>query len=322
MTAVSDDRPLRLQRHFDASPGRLFDAWTDPHLAAAWLFTTASSESHHAELDVRVGGKWEITDRRGGVDYRAVGEYLEVERPGRLVFSLGMPQFSEAFTKVTVEIAADGKGAALTLTQEDLPPAIVAETETGWAEMFDHLAERLGEGGYGVATGPNTLRFERLFPGPIERLWSYLTEGDLRGKWLASGPMQLREGGAAELFFRHADLSPIEVAIPERHAGMKDGLRIAERVLACDPPRRLSITWGGPESPGVVTFELTPQGDEVRLALTHAGLKDAVQMANVAAGWQTHLTILADHEGGKIPRPFWSLWNGLESEYEQRLVID
>ena len=84
MTAVTDDRALRMQRRFDASPERLFDAWTDPHLAAAWLFTTPGSESHHAALDVRVGGKWEITDRRDGADYRALGEYLEVERPGRL----------------------------------------------------------------------------------------------------------------------------------------------------------------------------------------------------------------------------------------------
>ena len=118
-----DTKPeLAIRRRFEASPERLFDAWTDPRLAARWLFTGPASERHEAALDVRVGGKWEIVDRRGGVEYRAIGEYLEVERPRRLVFSFGMPQFSPGFDKVTVEIAADGPGAIMTLTQQGLPP--------------------------------------------------------------------------------------------------------------------------------------------------------------------------------------------------------
>ena len=31
---------------------------------------------------------------------------------------------------------------------------------------------------YGVQTAPDTVRIERLLPGPIERLWAYLTESD------------------------------------------------------------------------------------------------------------------------------------------------
>jgi uncharacterized protein YndB with AHSA1/START domain len=133
-----------MRRRFDASPERLFDAWTDPRIAAAWLFTTPASESHQTHLDVRVGGQWEIVDRRGETDYRAIGEYLEVESPHRLVFTFGMPQFSPGFDKVTVEIAADGSGALMTLTQEGAPAEHVPPLEKGWAEMFDALAARLG----------------------------------------------------------------------------------------------------------------------------------------------------------------------------------
>jgi uncharacterized protein YndB with AHSA1/START domain len=48
---------------------------------------------------------------------------------------------------------------------------------------------------YGVVTEAGTIRFERVLPGPIERVWAYLTESKERGKWLASGEMDLRVGG-------------------------------------------------------------------------------------------------------------------------------
>ncbi|MGH6971825.1 MAG: SRPBCC family protein, partial [Caulobacteraceae bacterium] len=94
-------------------------------------------ESHTTRLDVRVGGAWEIIDRRGGVDYRAIGEYVEVERPSRLVFTFGMPQFDPGFSRVTVEIAADGAGARMTLIHEILPPDSIPPLEDGWDKMFE-----------------------------------------------------------------------------------------------------------------------------------------------------------------------------------------
>ena len=40
---------------------------------------------------------------------------------------------------------------------------------------------------YGVLTEPATLTIQRFLPGPVERVWAYLTESDLRRKWLAAG---------------------------------------------------------------------------------------------------------------------------------------
>jgi uncharacterized protein YndB with AHSA1/START domain len=130
---------LRIARRFDASPERVFDAWIDPGRAGRWLFTTPSSERHNTELDVRVGGKWTITDRRDGTDYTALGEYIEIDRPRRLVFSFGMPQFSSLFCNVTVEIVPDGDGCLLTLEQESMAPAALEPTRAGWSDMFDAL---------------------------------------------------------------------------------------------------------------------------------------------------------------------------------------
>jgi uncharacterized protein YndB with AHSA1/START domain len=65
---------------------------------------------------------------------------------------------------------------------------------------------------YGALTEPATLHIERLLPGPIERVWAYLTEGDLRRRWLASGDMPLtissRLRTAAKLTRMPATTSP------------------------------------------------------------------------------------------------------------------
>jgi hypothetical protein len=51
---------------------------------------------------------------------------------------------------------------------------------------------------YGVLTEPMTLQIQRRLPGPIERVWAYLTESNLRRQWLASGEMELKVGSTFE----------------------------------------------------------------------------------------------------------------------------
>jgi uncharacterized protein YndB with AHSA1/START domain len=172
---------------------------------------------------------------------------------------------------------------------------------------------------YGIVTAPDTIRFERLLPGPIERVWSFVTESDKRAKWLAAGPMELRAGGGVELVFRNSELSPTSEAIPDKYKEYKDGTGFKARVTACEPPRLLSHTWGGESGElSEVTYELTPDGDKVRLVLTHRRLGGSA-MLNVSGGWHTHLDILVTLLNDEVPQPFWSTFGRLESEYEKRL---
>jgi uncharacterized protein YndB with AHSA1/START domain len=149
---MSVDRRLRMTRRFEASPERLFDAWLNPETARKWLFASPEDEVYSAELDARVGGKWTITARRGGTDYTGGGEYLEIDRPRRLVFTFAMLQFSPNSDRITVEIVPSGAGCILTLTQEgvdiadelrQLPPGVEGGTEAGWRIMFEALAATL-----------------------------------------------------------------------------------------------------------------------------------------------------------------------------------
>jgi uncharacterized protein YndB with AHSA1/START domain len=164
----------------------------------------------------------------------------------------------------------------------------------------------------GMIAADGALRFERLLPGPIERVWAYLTEPGRRGTWLAAGPMELRVGGRVELRFRHADLSPRPEPTPERFRRYEDGATLHGRVTRCEPPRLLAYTWGGDSE---VTFELSPQGEDVLLALTHRRLRDRGEGSGVASGWHAHLGILADRLAGREPRPFWSAHAEAEARY-------
>src|SRR3546814_12903189 len=98
---------------------------------------------------------------------------------------------------------------------------------------------------YGTVLEAGTVRFERLLPGPIERIGAYLTESDKRGQWLATGPMDLRVGGDVELTFRQADPSPQTGPKTERYKDLEGGHTFHGRITRFDPPRLLSYSRGG-----------------------------------------------------------------------------
>jgi uncharacterized protein YndB with AHSA1/START domain len=171
---------------------------------------------------------------------------------------------------------------------------------------------------HGVNTGPGEVRLERLLPGPVERIWAYLTDGEKRGRWLAAGSTQQWVGGKVVLRFRHADLSP-EQDPPPKFAAYKDGHSMEGTVTRCEPNRVLSYTWGDANEDSEVMFELEPRGAEVLLVVTQRRLRSRAGMANVAAGWHVHLGILIDHLAGREPRGFWSNHARLEADYTDRL---
>lgn len=166
---------------------------------------------------------------------------------------------------------------------------------------------------YGVQTEPATVRIQRLLPGPIERVWAYLTESDLRRQWLASGPMELKVGGAVELTWRNDELTR---HTEPRPPGFEKEHSLQSHITRIDPPRLLVFTWGG----GDVTFELERKGAETLLTVTHRRLSDRNGLLSVSAGWHAHLDLLVDRIAGREPaRPFWSTWSRLKAEYAERL---
>jgi uncharacterized protein YndB with AHSA1/START domain len=173
---------------------------------------------------------------------------------------------------------------------------------------------------YAEVVSPGSVRLQRLLPGPIERVWSYLTDGQLRGQWLASGEMDLRLGGRVELNFLHAKLSPQPDPIPERYKDMEHGHTFFGKITQLEAPTLLAYTWGESYGDSEVIFELAPRGAEVMLTITHRRLADRGEMASVAGGWHTHVDILIDRLHGRTPPGFWSAHAKVEPEYERRFA--
>jgi uncharacterized protein YndB with AHSA1/START domain len=124
--------------------------------------------------------------------------------------------------------------------------------------------------------------FTRLLPGPIERVWEYLTDPTKLPTWFGEvATIEPRRGGAVQLVNGH----------------------IRGIVTQWQPPRKLVYTWnvfdGGAAEDAVSaypesypTFELTPQGDEVLLTFKHFPILERFVPQN-AMGWHTMLDMLS-----------------------------
>jgi uncharacterized protein YndB with AHSA1/START domain len=170
----------------------------------------------------------------------------------------------------------------------------------------------------GVLLDASTIRFERLLPGPIERVWAYLTESDKRKQWFAAGDYELKKGGKAHLFFQHKNIAKAGTQPPDAFKKMHDeGHSWDGQILAVDAPRMLTMTFGEHSE---VTYELTEQsGGDVLLTLTHRKLT-ANDLKNVAPGWHSHLAILADRLNNREPGDFWAMWSEARDHYAEQFA--
>jgi uncharacterized protein YndB with AHSA1/START domain len=152
-TIDSIDRPairagsVRLTRQIKAAPERVFDAWLDADEASAFLFGDPLSDPISSQIDGQVGGRFRIVRRRAGKSVEYSGEYVEIDRPYRLVFSLFVEAHAQRDDRVVVELAPVAKESLLVLTHEySLPsPTKRARLQDEWETTLGELAASCGE---------------------------------------------------------------------------------------------------------------------------------------------------------------------------------
>lgn len=170
--------------------------------------------------------------------------------------------------------------------------------------------------GYAEKIDENTIRFVRLLPGPVERVFQFLWDEDKRKLWFTSGTMPARVGESFTQHWKHSEYSPNKSVPPERMAEIdRTGHTATNTLLAYEPPYRLAYTFGqGSE----VEFVLKPEGDKVRLTLTHSRLPNRDYTLNVSGGWHAHLDVLEYRLKGETPPGFWDIWRRYDGAYDKR----
>ena len=123
-------------------------------------------------------------------------------------------------------------------------------------------------GTYETYDGKPAVRFERLYPHPVERVWRSITVPEEMASWFPSTvEVDLREGGEMAFTFPGHDVDPM-----------------TGRVLELDPPRLFAFLWGDE----LLRFELEGEDGGCRLRLTHL-ITNEDEAARNAAGWQVCL---------------------------------
>ena len=151
--------PVTIERTFDAPVEMVWGAWTDPQHFAAW-YGPNGANIPEATMDVHVGGKrlvcMQMTTPNGSMEMWFTGEYLEVDKHHRLVYSesmadkdgnvlsaadMGMPPGTPDTTEVIVELRDLGGRTQMTMTHRGVPAD--SPGATGWNMAFDKLALHL-----------------------------------------------------------------------------------------------------------------------------------------------------------------------------------
>jgi uncharacterized protein YndB with AHSA1/START domain len=132
---------VRVSRGVGAAPERIFDAWLDAEQARTFLFAGRIGDAVSSEIDARVGGSFRIVRHRIGEDVEYSGEYLEIDRPQRLVFSLFVEKYAQRDDRVIVELAPVAQQSLLVVTHElSLPdPTERSRVQRDWALALDRL---------------------------------------------------------------------------------------------------------------------------------------------------------------------------------------
>ena len=137
-------RVLEIVQLFDASPERVFKAWTNKNGFVSWYGPEGFTVTF-CEMDVRVGGAWRACIKSPqGDEYWMQGKYIEITNPSRIVFTYedgsGKPIMGE--TIVTISFKKIGNKTEMVFRQTNFPTVELRDSHYGgWSSAFKCLRE-------------------------------------------------------------------------------------------------------------------------------------------------------------------------------------
>ena len=140
--AAASEITLVVRRTIQASPEKLFAAWTEPLQLKSW-WGPRGVRCIGAELDLRVGGSYRIGNQLpDGTILWIAGEFELIERPRRLVFTWTLEGVESAPERVTVQFEPAGDATEVIVTHERIRDRELRERhEQGWVGCLEGLAQ-------------------------------------------------------------------------------------------------------------------------------------------------------------------------------------
>ncbi len=202
---------ITLTRIFKAPVSLVFDCFTDEAHFARWWGPVAC-ENDILKFEPRPGGEISLRMAGPGYDHVMGGEFVEIDRPRRLVFltkAFEAPDGGWGIVNrntVTLEARADGSTRMTlhTLVERaagEIVLGALAGMKTGWGQSFERLGELVGGGGrMDVEIGDRLIVLRRAFDASPDQVWRALTEPDAFARWWCAGAtvveeMDVRPGG-------------------------------------------------------------------------------------------------------------------------------
>ena len=132
-------QPLHLEYSFQASATSVYDAWITRPVAELWLFKNETNQLNFESTQEK-GGRFSMVEYDGEKKIDHWGEYLEINRPNTLHFTLEVPAHFEGISEVMIEVKETPGGTQLFFTQKNID---TSKTEAEWKRMFARLDEVL-----------------------------------------------------------------------------------------------------------------------------------------------------------------------------------
>lgn len=132
MDATAGTGVLELRERIEATPEVVFDYLVDVEKLLRWMGVDA-------EIDPRPGGSFKLDINGRDV---AVGEYVEVARPNRVVFTwgwVGSEHVPPGSSTVSFDLEADGDATVVLLRHADLPGGQSDPHREGWSYFLPRL---------------------------------------------------------------------------------------------------------------------------------------------------------------------------------------
>jgi uncharacterized protein YndB with AHSA1/START domain len=143
----SNTKAITVTKTIPAPAEKVFDHWLIPTFVGNWMFGPAIQNETIVKLEneVKPGGRFSYTVLRGSNEVEYSGEYLEINRPNRLIFSWQNSDDPICESKVTIQFLKEHGKTKIKITHK-FHPTLVGQSvqiKQQWIARSTALADTL-----------------------------------------------------------------------------------------------------------------------------------------------------------------------------------